>query len=669
MKTNFYRIALTGLVLFQFNFIYAQSWDVNGNTGTNPSTQYVGTTDNNDLVFRTNGTEAFRISYNHNFLGIGLTSPSYLLDVAGDINLASNQVLRIAGNPILNNIGTHNIFVGSDAGHGYTSGTENSFVGYQAGYSNTSGSHNSFSGYQAGYSNTSANDNVFNGYKAGYSTTVGSHNVFSGYNSGFSNTSGQENVFLGYYTGYSNTIGSHNVFSGYNAGYSNTAGDNNVFLGYSSGYANTTGNENTFSGTWAGYANTTGNENIFSGYYAGYSNISGSHNFYSGYHSGYSNTTGDDNVSCGYNAGYSNTNSDNTFVGTSTGYYNTGIEITSVGYNAGYSTTTSDYSTYLGGNAGSSWDNGDANTFVGFQADANAASYTFSTALGSNATVTASNQVRIGDPLFVTSIGGQVGWTTLSDGRVKTNVQNNVPGLDFIKKLRPVTYNLDVDAIDKLIHPDAPKLHQGQKPRVITKQQLDAKAAKGKIVYTGFIAQEVEKAAKEVGYDFSGVDAPKNDKDIYGLRYAEFTVPIIKALQEIADENASLKKANDSLANVISDFNSRLSNLENSLKNSVNSNSGNSSSPTNVNQVYLEQNSPNPFTDNTVIKYFVPENSGNAKIVVTSDQGIEVMNFTINHKGNGSVQVSGNSLQIGSYSCTLIIDGKSVDVKKMILVR
>jgi hypothetical protein len=48
---------------------------------------------------------------------------------------------------------------------------------------------------------------------------------------------------------------------------------------------------------------------------------------------------------------------------------------------------------------------------------------------------------------------------------------------------------------------------------------------------TGFIAQEVEQAANEIEYDFSGVDAPKND-DLYGLRYVEFVVPLVKAVQE-----------------------------------------------------------------------------------------------------------------------------------------
>jgi hypothetical protein len=35
----------------------------------------------------------------------------------------------------------------------------------------------------------------------------------------------------------------------------------------------------------------------------------------------------------------------------------------------------------------------------------------------------------------------------------------------------------------------------------------------------------------EINYDFSGVDAAKNEKDLYGLRYAEFVVPLVKAIE------------------------------------------------------------------------------------------------------------------------------------------
>ena len=52
------------------------------------------------------------------------------------------------------------------------------------------------------------------------------------------------------------------------------------------------------------------------------------------------------------------------------------------------------------------------------------------------------------------------------------------------------------------------------------------------IVRTGFIAQEVEAAAQKVGFDFDGVSTPENETDLYGIRYAEFVVPLVKAMQE-----------------------------------------------------------------------------------------------------------------------------------------
>ena len=74
-------------------------------------------------------------------------------------------------------------------------------------------------------------------------------------------------------------------------------------------------------------------------------------------------------------------------------------------------------------------------------------------------------------------------------------------------------------------------------------------------VTTGFIAQEVEAAAKKLGFDFSGVDAPKNENDYYGLRYAEFVVPLVKAVQELSTLNAEKDKK-------IADLETRLKRLE-----------------------------------------------------------------------------------------------------------
>src|SRR5262249_28861085 len=140
-----------------------------------------------------------------------------------------------------------------------------------------------------------------------------------------------------------------------------------------------------------------------------------------------------------------------------------------------------------------------------------------------------------------TSIGGYVGWTTFpSDARVKKNLKENVPGLAFINKLKPLTYNLDLDAIDKIMQPGEMKTSDGT-TKLLSQQELKARKEKEQIVYTGFVAQDVEKAAKELNYDFSGVDIPKNDKGVYGLRYAEFVVPLVKAVQELSAQDEGIK--------------------------------------------------------------------------------------------------------------------------------
>ena len=53
-----------------------------------------------------------------------------------------------------------------------------------------------------------------------------------------------------------------------------------------------------------------------------------------------------------------------------------------------------------------------------------------------------------------------------------------------------------------------------------------------KIKFSGFLAQEVEMAAKEANYTFSGITIPETDHDLYTLSYEQFVVPLVKAVQE-----------------------------------------------------------------------------------------------------------------------------------------
>ena len=69
-------------------------WRTTGNSGTAPATNFLGTTDNVDLVFRTNNTEKARILANGN-VGIGIAVPLQKLHISGTYNgatLGSGQI-------------------------------------------------------------------------------------------------------------------------------------------------------------------------------------------------------------------------------------------------------------------------------------------------------------------------------------------------------------------------------------------------------------------------------------------------------------------------------------------------------------------------------------------------------------------------------------------------
>ncbi len=63
--------------------ISSAAWSLTGNTGTTAGTNYIGTADSKDLVFKTNNTEQMRILAAGN-VGIGTSSPTNILSFGGD---------------------------------------------------------------------------------------------------------------------------------------------------------------------------------------------------------------------------------------------------------------------------------------------------------------------------------------------------------------------------------------------------------------------------------------------------------------------------------------------------------------------------------------------------------------------------------------------------------
>jgi hypothetical protein len=241
--------------------------------------------------------------------------------------------------------------------------------------------------------NTFTADQTINTVRVGLGNSSIATNTALGFNALNANTTGQENSALGRATLQNNTTGLRNTASGFQSMNSNTTGSSNTAFGWNSLGGNTTGNENTAIGFNASAFNTTGINNTSVGLFAMYSNTTGSANTAVGWAS-VQNTTGSDNTGIGRSSMFSAT---------------TGNQNTSLGSFALYDTTT-----------------GTNNTAIGYNAQPSSATVSNTITLGNSSIGTLRCQV--------TSI------TSLSDQRDKTDIQPLEHGLDFVKQLKPVSF-------------------------------------------------------------------------------------------------------------------------------------------------------------------------------------------------------------------------------------
>ncbi len=597
-----------------------------------------------------------------------------------------------------NTTGTSNSALGAEALFSNTTGGQNTASGRFTLYTNTTGWNNTATGVSALYFNTSGNNNTAAGVNALYHNSTGNGNTATGSAALYDNTTGFQNTAIGFSTLYSNKTGVNNTAVGFQALSSNTSASSNTGIGVRALYANTSGGRNTAVGnnaleentsgtsnaafgSQALQSNTTGDQNTAVGRYALFSNYTAGNNTAVGYASLLDNSYGDENTAMGHEAmrnnrtGYRNTAVGRGALNSNTdghsniaiGFYSlpnnsSGIGNVVVGIQALGQNVSGVANTAVGGGAGFNF-NPSYCTFIGSSSDASIAAKN-STAIGYAATVTASDQVRIGNTA-VTSIGGQVDWTTFSDGRYKHTMKEDVPGLAFINKLRPVTYALDVSVLNQKLNAHQSKLRdEVGKPDPTPKAQNSNEGKSA--VHTGFVAQEVEKAAQDLNFDFGGVDAPKNKEDFYGLRYAAFVVPLVKAVQELnaaqdqlQEENAELRKELNELKDIVGQLLNGQSNKVTGADRTIVHRSG----------AYLEQNQPNPFDGKTVLGYYISEGTTGAKIVITSINGQVLKSIPVTGKGKGQVILPANTLAKGSYIYTLWVNGEKADSKKMMMMK
>jgi hypothetical protein len=203
-------------------------WQLNGNAGTNPATDFIGTTDFKDLRFKVVGQQSGIISAQNSMTAFGYQSLSGLV---GYGNTAFGERTLNA----YSNSSGYNVAIGHRAGEALTSGGTNVIIGAETMLIATTAAGNVTIGRNAAPVLTTALNNVIIGQSAALGLTSGGFNTIIGNNVAPSISTGNSNVAIGTFAGQGGS-GTFNVWVGANNSTSGNSGSNNTALGFNANF-------------------------------------------------------------------------------------------------------------------------------------------------------------------------------------------------------------------------------------------------------------------------------------------------------------------------------------------------------------------------------------------------------------------------------------------------
>lgn len=274
-----------------------------------------------------------------------------------------------------------------------------------------------------------------------------------------------------------------------------TTGNANTAIGEVAGDDITTGNDNTAIGAGALNSNVTGSENVAVGRIA-LQLTTGSFNTAVGPYIMTANTTGANNVAMGRAALTSNT---------------TANENTAIGVFALNANTTGTVNTAIGSGAADNLTTGSNNSALGYQARPSSATVSNTITLGNSSISTLRCQV--------TSI------TSLSDRRDKKDIAPLEHGLDFVKQLKPVSFEWNT------------------RPEIRTDYEGNEVEVQGKvgIADIGFIAQDIVALEDSLGAADSLQLSFRDNPEKLEVTQGRLIPILVKAIQDLTAKVEALE--------------------------------------------------------------------------------------------------------------------------------
>lgn len=254
---------------------------------------------------------------------------------------------------------------------------------------------------------------------------------------------------------------------------------------------------------------------------------------------------------------------------------------------------------------------------------------------------------------------------TTSDRKLKKDIAEMTGGMEIISQLKPKTYEFRQDGNYKLMNLPAGKQYgliaqdmEEVLPGLVKKTEFDPNMVKnvGKPEVAAKLSGETNKQANDKA-DKAGnlpVRAKVEEKiNFKAVNYTELIPIIIKGMQE---QQALIEVQNAKIA-ALTELVEKLSPVTKLAVNNVK-----------LSTATLEQNVPNPPVNNmTRIGYNIPKGVVKAELIISDNFGKKVKQVTLNNSGKGLLNVDTSGLAAGTYSYTMVVDGKVGETKKMLV--